>query len=54
MRLIALIDGPVVMRRIIEHRGCTRRGWAGFTHSGPERHPNGMILLAYHPVPDIA
>ena len=56
MRVIALIDDPPVIRRLLEHLGC----WApepserGPPASGPEWPVNAVIPLTYHPVPDIA
>jgi len=56
MRVIALIDDPGVIRRVLEHLGR----WAP---EAPERGPpaqaldwpqNAVIALTYHPVPDIA
>jgi hypothetical protein len=56
MRVIALIDDPGVVRRILEHLGR----WAPeATERGPPMAPpewpaNAIIPLTYHPVPDIA
>ncbi|MCC6610046.1 MAG: transposase [Burkholderiales bacterium] len=56
MRLIALIDDPVVVRRILEHLRlwvpeAPERGPPG---QAPEWPANALIPLTYHPVPDIA
>ena len=56
MRVIALIDDPTVVRRILEHLGR----WApepaerGPPAQGPEWPRNAVIPITYHPVPDIA
>jgi len=56
MRVIALIDGPHVVRRILGNLGC----WAPEpaerdpSAEAPERPANAAIPLAYHAVPDIA
>ncbi len=56
MRVIALIDDPAVVRRILEHVGR----WAPdpAARAPPEQAPewpaNAVIPLTYHPVPDIA
>jgi len=56
MRIIALIDDPGVIRRILEHLGL----WAPEASErspplAPEAWPaNAVIPLTYHPVPDIA
>ena len=56
MRVIALIEDPGVIRRILEHLGS----WAllATDHSpppGPTSWPRHISLpLTYHPVPDIA
>jgi hypothetical protein len=56
MRIIALIDDPGVVRRILEHLGR----WAPETSApGPPAGAcdwpvNALIPLTYHPVPDIA
>ncbi len=56
MRVIALIDDPGVIRRILEHLGR----WApdpaarGPPVQTPEWPANAVIPLTYHPVPDIA
>jgi hypothetical protein len=56
MRVIALMEDPKVIRRILEHLGR----WAP---EAPERGPptqapdgpaNAVIPLTYYPVPDIA
>ncbi len=56
MRVIALIEDPGVIRRILEHLGL----WAPPATErspplAPERWPRHANLpLTYHPVPDIA
>ena len=56
MRVIALIDDPGVVRRILEHLGC----WApepaerGPPAQAPDWPRNAIIPLMYHAVPDIA
>ena len=56
MRVIALIDDPHVVRRILQHLGR----WAPeATERGPpvpasEWPANAVIPLTYHAVPDIA
>ena len=56
MRVIALIDDPAVVRRLLEHLEC----WApnpaarGPPVQTPEWPANAVIPLTYHPVPDIA
>ena len=56
MRVIALIDDPGVIRRILEHLGL----WApeapqrGPPAQAPEWPANALIPLTYHPLPDIA
>jgi hypothetical protein len=54
MRVIALIDDPAVVRRILEHLARweplpTERG-----PPEPDWPPGATIPLTYHPVPDIA
>ena len=54
MRVIALIDDPAVVRRILEHLGRweplpTERG-----PPEPDWPPGAVIPLTYGPVPDIA
>ncbi len=56
MRVIALIDDPSVVRRILEHLG---RSAPEATERGPPKAPpawpaNAVIPLTYHPVPNIA
>jgi hypothetical protein len=56
MRVIALIDDPGVVRRILDHLGhwapeATGRG-PPVPH--PEWPANAVISLTYHAVPDIA
>ena len=56
MRVIALIDDPQVIRRILEHLGL----WVpeaperGPPRQAPEWPANALIPLTYHPLPDIA
>jgi hypothetical protein len=56
MRVVALIDDPPVVRRILEHLGR----WAplpterGPPEPAPDWPPGAVIPLADHPVPDIA
>ena len=56
MRVIALIDDPAVVRRILEHLGR----WApepaerGPPEEAPDWPPNAVIPITYHQVPDIA
>ena len=56
MRVVALIDDPPVVRRILEHLGR----WAplpterGPPEPAPDWPPGAVIPLTYHPVPDIA
>ena len=56
MRMIALIDDPGVVRRILEHLGH----WApepaerGPPAQAPDWPANAVIPLTYHPVPDMA
>jgi len=56
MRVIALIEDPSVIRRILEHLGL----WAPETIERapplpPEARPtNAVVPLTYHPKPDIA
>ena len=56
MRVIALIDDPAVVRRILEHLGR----WApepaerGPPVQAPDWPQNAVIPITYHPVPDIA
>ena len=56
MRMIALIDDPGVVRRILEHLGRwapepAERGPPGEEPDWPR---NALIPITYHPVPDIA
>ena len=56
MRIIALIDDPGVIRRILEHLGlwapeATERSPPIAPETGPT---DAVIPLTYHPVPDIA
>ena len=56
MRIIALIDDPRLIRRILEHLGL----WGPeASATGPpvgacDWPANALIPLTYHPVPDIA
>ena len=56
MRVIALIDDPAVVRRILDHSGC----WApepaerGPPAQAPDWPRNAVIAITHHPVPDIA
>ena len=56
MRIIALIDDPGVVRRILEHLGR----WAPEASAGdppaqaPDWPPTALIPLTYHAVPEIA
>jgi hypothetical protein len=53
MRVLALIDDPGVIRRILQHLGC----WApeALERGPPGRAPQWPANnLTYHPVPDIA
>jgi hypothetical protein len=56
MRVIALIDDPGVIRRILEHLGlwapeASERGPPAQASPWPA---NTTVPLTYHPVPDIA
>lgn len=56
MRVIALIDDPGVIRRILEHLGrwapeASARDPPGQVPDWPH---NASIPLTYHPLPDIA
>jgi hypothetical protein len=55
MRVIALIDDPAVVRRILEHLGCAapKPAARGPPVQAPEWPANAVIPLTYHPVPDI-
>jgi hypothetical protein len=52
MRVIALINDPQVVRRILEHLGR----WAPLPveRGPPAQAPGAAIPLTYRPVPDIA
>jgi len=57
MRVIALIEDPAVIRRILEHLALwAPRGMQRSAPSiGPEAWPvHASLPLTYHPVPDIA
>ena len=56
MRVIALIDDPPVVRRILEHLGrwASEAAGPGPPVPAPEWPANAVIPLTYHAVPDIA
>jgi len=56
MRVIALIDGPGVVRRIPEHLGrwAPEASERGPPVPDPEWPANAVIPLTYHSLPDIA
>jgi len=56
MRIIALIDDPHVVRRILDHLGrwAPEPAGPGPPAPAPERPANAVIPLTYHPLPDIA
>ena len=56
MRVIALIDDPAVVRRILEHLGRwgPEPAERGPPVDAPDWPPNAVIPITYHPVPDIA
>jgi len=56
MRIIALIDDPPIVRRILEHLGLwTPDAAERSPPPAPETWPTGAVIpLTYHPVPDIA
>ncbi|MFQ5938373.1 MAG: transposase, partial [Acidiferrobacterales bacterium] len=56
MRIIALIEQPCVIQRILKHLGAQAPRPSGpDPPSGPVAWPSGVTLpLTYHPVPDIA
>ncbi len=56
MRVIALIDDPPVVRRILEHLGrwAPQAAGPGLPAPAPEWPANAVIPLTYHPLPDIA
>ena len=56
MRVIALIEEPEIIRRILEQLGCWAPDSAGRDPpwQAPEWPANAVIPLTYHAVPDIA
>lgn len=56
MRIIALIEQPCVIQRILKHLGAWAPRPSGpDPPSGPAAWPSGVTLpLTYHPVSDIA
>ena len=56
MRVIALVDDPGVVRRILEHLGRWQpEAMERSPPVPPEAWPaNASFALTYHPVPDIA
>ena len=56
MRIIALIDDPPVVRRILEHLGLWQPAASERSPPVPsEAWPvNSLLPMTYHPVPDIA
>ena len=56
MRVIALIDDPHVVRRILEHLGRWAPEAAGPDPPAlaPEWPADAVIPITYHPLPDIA
>ena len=56
MRVIALIDDPPVVRRILEHLGRWAPEAAGPDPPAPapEWPADAVIPITYHPLPDIA
>ncbi len=56
MRVIALIEDPGIIRRILEHLGrwAPEASERGPPAAAPTWPTNAVIPLAYHPVPDIA
>ena len=56
MRIIALIDDPPVVRRILEHLGLWQpEAMERSPPLPPEAWPlNSVLPMTYHPVPDIA
>ncbi len=54
MRVIALIDDPSVIRRILEHLALWAPEASGPDPPAPEWPANAVIPLRYHPLPDIA
>ena len=56
MRIIALIDDPPVVRRILEHLGLWQPQAMERSPPVPSDAwpPNSVLPMTYHPVPDIA
>jgi len=56
MRVIALIDDPVVVREILVHFGCWQPEALGRALPvPPEAWPaHASLALTHHPIPDIA
>ncbi len=56
MRVIALIEDPAVVRRILQHLGrwVPEPAGPGPPAPAPEWPANALIPLTYHPLPDIA
>lgn len=56
MRVIALIDDPARVQRILEHLGrwTPEPAERGPSLQAPQWPANAVIPLTYHPVPDIA
>jgi hypothetical protein len=54
MRVIALIDDPHVVRRILEHLGRWAPEPAERGPPAPDWPRNAVVPLTYHAVPDIA
>ena len=56
MRIIALIEDPAVVRRILQHLGrwAPEASERGPPAPAPEWPANAVIALTYHAVPDIA
>ncbi len=56
MRIIALVEQPCVIERILKHVGAWEPRPSGpDPPSGPAAWPSDVTLpLTYHPVPDIA
>ncbi len=56
MRIIALINDPPVVRRILEHLGLWQPQAMERSPPVPSDAwpPNSVLPMTYHPVPDIA
>ena len=56
MRIIALIEDPAVVRRILQHLGrwTPEPAGPGPPAPAPEWPTNAVLPLTYHPLPDIA